>query len=142
MLKMEKTSEKYDINISLFFFLLGFLLFVSITLIFNGVSEVSSGKTINGIMSFSLGILGFALVAYNINKIRRRLSLPAVLSLGPRVVTVEICENCGYRTERLFKEGDFIFGRGDKCPKCNSETPMLIEGIYLKKEFLVKQQGQ
>ncbi|MGC8933857.1 MAG: hypothetical protein ACP5LN_01700 [Thermoproteota archaeon] len=142
MLEMEKTSERYDINISLFFFLLGFLLFVSITLIFNGVSEVSSGKTINGIMSFSLGILGFALVAYNINKIRHRLSLPAVLSLGPRVVTVEICENCGYRTERLFKEGDFIFGRGDKCPKCNSETPMLIEGIYLKKEFLVKAQGR
>lgn len=139
---MEKTSERYDINISLFFFLLGFLLFVSITLIFNGVSEVSSGKTINGLMSFSLGILGFALVAYNINKIRHRLSLPAVLSLGPRVVTVEVCENCGYRAERLFKEGDFIFGRGGKCPRCNSETPMLIEGIYLKKEFLVKSQGQ
>lgn len=139
---MEKTSERYDINISLFFFLLGFLLFVSITLIFNGVGEVSSGKTINGVMSFSLGVLGFILVAYNINKIRSRLSLPAVLSLGPRVVTVEVCESCGYRTERLFREGDFIFGRGNKCPKCNSELPMLIEGIYLKKEYFVKAQGQ
>jgi len=138
---MSRSQERYDVNISLFFFLLGFLLFVSITLLFNGISEINSGgsKLYNGVMSLLLGIFGFVLVAYNVNKLRHRLSFPSVISLGPRVVTVEVCRKCGNRVERLFKEGDFIYGKGSKCNKCNSEEPMIIEAIYLKKEYLKRQ---
>lgn len=47
---------------------------------------------------------------------------------GPNVVTVISCMGCGYREEREFKAGDFVFKRLGSCTKCGGE--LFISAIY------------
>lgn len=47
---------------------------------------------------------------------------------APSVVTVISCVGCGYREEREFRLGDFVFKRLDTCAKCGKE--LFISAIY------------
>ncbi len=56
--------------------------------------------------------------------------LPSIGEKRPKmpVFTVEDCSQCGTKTKRAFKNGDYIFKESGNCPKCNSKT--LITAIY------------
>jgi len=45
------------------------------------------------------------------------------------VYTIEECFNCGLKSKRIFKEGDYVFKKASTCIKCNSD--MYISMIYL-----------
>jgi rRNA maturation protein Nop10 len=44
------------------------------------------------------------------------------------VYTIEECNQCGLKTKRSFKIGDFVFKLGELCSKCKGST--LITMIY------------
>jgi len=44
------------------------------------------------------------------------------------VFTIEECPNCGTKTKRAFKLGDYVYKDGGECPKCHSKT--VISMIY------------
>jgi len=44
-------------------------------------------------------------------------------------VTVIKCENCGYKEERKFQRGDYIFKQVGTCEKCSSN--LYIDDIYV-----------
>jgi hypothetical protein len=46
----------------------------------------------------------------------------------PIVYTVEECQQCGLKTKRTFKIGDFVYKVGELCSKCRAST--LITMIY------------
>ncbi len=46
------------------------------------------------------------------------------------VVTVLQCEKCGFREEREFKEGDYVFKKVGECAKCGGAW--IISAIYAK----------
>jgi len=127
------SEEKYDLNISFFFFLLGFLVMISAFLIYSGFTNMQQSYTLPGAISIGLGVLGLALVGYNLLKLQGRLSTMGAAPAGPQVVTKQKCKSCGHEASRPFKEGDFIYGNGDACPKCGSGESMLIRSIFLHK---------
>lgn len=49
----------------------------------------------------------------------------------PSFISVVSCLKCDNREEREFREGDFVFKRLDKCPKCGGE--LFISAIYAVK---------
>ncbi len=38
------------------------------------------------------------------------------------VFTIEDCSNCGTKTKRAFKFGDYVYKEGGECAKCHSKT--------------------
>jgi hypothetical protein len=129
---MTEKAQKYDINVSIVFFLLGFLLFLSVMLVFDGLMSYQT-DSLRAIMQVGAGIAGIAFVGYNLRKMQVRFSVLAKTPFGPRVITTQSCLNCNYSNVRPFREGDYIYGKGDPCPKCNAPDPMLIKAIFLQK---------
>ncbi|MFQ5969694.1 MAG: hypothetical protein ACE5J2_04285 [Nitrososphaerales archaeon] len=51
----------------------------------------------------------------------------------PMVYTIEECQQCGLKTKRTFKFGDFVFKIGEFCSKCKGSTLItMIYAEYLK----------
>ena len=73
-----------------------------------------------------LGFLGVALSTYVLYQTRRRLSKLRI-EVPPVVTTIE-CKKCGFKNDREFQRGDYIFKEGEPCQKCNDK--MLITAIY------------
>jgi len=46
----------------------------------------------------------------------------------PLVYTIEECKQCGLKTKRTFKLGDFVYKIGELCSKCKGST--LVTMIY------------
>jgi len=127
------SGERYDLNISFFFFLLGFLVLISASLIYNGVTNLQENSATTGMISIGLGLLGLVLAGYNLFRLQGRLSTVGRAPAGPQVLTREKCKSCNFETTRPFKEGDYVYGNGDPCTKCGKGEPMLISTIFLKK---------
>ena len=55
---------------------------------------------------------------------------PAIGEKRPKmpVFTVEDCQNCGTKTKRAFKMGDYVYREGGECAKCHAKT--LISMIF------------
>ncbi len=128
---MNEEPQRYDINISLLLFLFGFLTFLSIMLIFDGLMSYQT-DAIRSVVEIGAGIAGIAFVGYNMRKTQLRLSSLGKRPVGPKVVTTESCVNCNYTNVRPFKEGDYIYGKGDTCPKCNFQDPMIVKAVFLQ----------
>jgi hypothetical protein len=47
----------------------------------------------------------------------------------PEIYSEDKCLSCGEKTRRQFKEGDYIYGRGEQCKKCSS-ADTLITAVY------------
>ncbi|MEW6605257.1 MAG: hypothetical protein AB1351_11305 [Thermoproteota archaeon] len=47
----------------------------------------------------------------------------------PEIYSEDTCQSCGEKTRRPFKEGDYVYGRGDKCKKCSS-ADTLVTAVY------------
>jgi len=127
------SGERYDLNTSFFLFLLGFLVLISASLIYNGITNLQEEYTTTGMISIGLGLLGLVLAGYNLFRQQGRLSMVGRAPTGPQVLTREKCKSCNSETTRPFKESDYVYGNGDPCTKCGKGEPMLISTIFLKK---------
>lgn len=127
------SGERYDLNVSFFFFLLGFLVLISASLIYNGIMSVQESYTTTGLISLGLGILGIVLAGYNLIRLQGRFSMVGRAPTGPQVVTKLKCRSCAHETTRPFKEGDYVYGNGEPCTKCGKGEPTLITTIFLHK---------
>ena len=128
------SGEKYDLNISFFLFLLAFLVLISASLIYSGITYLQdASSTMTGMISIGLGLLGLVLAGYNLFRLQGRLSMVGRVPAGPQVLTREKCKSCDYETTRPFKEGDYVYGNGDPCTKCGKNEPMLVSAIFLRK---------
>jgi len=136
---MSEERQRYDMNVSLIFFLLGFLLLFSVMLIFDGLMSYET-DVVRSLLQIGAGIAGLIFVGYNLRKMQIRLSSLGKKPLGPTVLTTETCVNCNYTNVRQFKEGDYIYGKGGTCPKCNFQDPMVIKAIFVR--GLPKKSGQ
>lgn len=73
-----------------------------------------------------VGFAGLGFSTYILFQTRRR-----VMQLSieiPPVITTITCQKCGFKNQREFERGDFIFKQAGPCPKCN-ET-LLVSAIY------------
>lgn len=48
--------------------------------------------------------------------------------IKPEIYSEDTCQSCGEKARRPFKEGDFVFGSGEQCKKCSSNS--LVTAIY------------
>ncbi|MEA2090373.1 MAG: hypothetical protein U9O89_06430 [Thermoproteota archaeon] len=77
-----------------------------------------------------IGFIGLALSIYMLYQTKRsvlRLSIKT-----PPVLTTIVCQKCGFKNIRDFREGDYIFKGMEPCPKCNEK--MVITSIYREAE--------
>lgn len=51
-----------------------------------------------------------------------------------RLVEVVSCDSCGFKEEREFEVGDYVFKPKGACPKCGG--PLVVAAIYSLKEQL------
>ncbi|MBO3800091.1 MAG: hypothetical protein FGF52_03445 [Candidatus Brockarchaeota archaeon] len=134
---MERSSISF--LVPFYFFLLGLIILFSLILFFQGLTGI--GKEGNDLTSFLFmmsGAIGLILTLYMIR--RYQVGIQRMIK-GRRitVLTVEECPNCNYKSVRPFREGDFVYGYGEECPKCpkpaegNVGNRMLITAIYLDK---------
>ncbi len=80
---------------------------------------------------FAVAIIFFLILLTDIKKQGRRMTL-----VNPEIKVQLLCEECGFKEIRDFKEGDYISKKpGDKCEKCGGD--MYIDIIY----SISKQEG-
>ncbi len=55
---------------------------------------------------------------------------PAIGEKRPKmpVFTIEDCPQCGTKTKRAFKMGDYVYKEGGDCAKCKAKT--IVSMIY------------
>lgn len=133
---MERSSIGF--LVPFYFFLLGLIVLFSLILLFQGITGVDKNDNLTNTLFVTSGITGLILTFYMIR--RYQVSVQKMLkSRKITVVTVEECLKCNYKNVRPFHEGDFVYGRGEECPKCpkasegSGENRMLITAIYLDK---------
>ncbi|MEM2247431.1 MAG: hypothetical protein QXM51_04830 [Thermoproteota archaeon] len=131
---MEKSSVGF--LIPFYFFLLGLIILFSLILLFQGIAGVGKEDNLTNTLFVTSGIMGLIVTFYMIR--RYQVGVQKILkSRRMTVVTVEECLKCNYKNVRPFREGDFVYGQGEECPKCSkgpersSESRMLITAIYL-----------
>lgn len=134
---MERGSISF--LVPFYFFLLGLIILFSLILFFQGLAGIGKeGNDLTSFMFMMSGTMGLILTIYMIR--RYQVSIQRMLK-GKRitVLTVEECSKCNYKSVRPFREGDFVYGYGEECPKCPKSTEggagnrMLITAIYLDK---------
>lgn len=133
---MEKSQA--SILIPFYFFLLGLLILFSLILLVQGVTGVNKNGGVTNMLFMMTGITGLVSTFYMIR--RYQLSVQKMLKEKKVVVlTVEECSKCIYRAVRPFREGDYVYGYGDECPRCpkgtgdaSVENRMMITAIYLE----------
>ena len=80
---------------------------------------------------FAVAIIFFFILLTDIKKQGKRMTLTT-----PEVKVQLLCEKCGFKEIRDFKEGDYISKKpGEKCEKCGGD--MYIDIIY----SITKQEG-
>lgn len=130
---MEKSPA--NLIIPFYFFLLGLLILFSLILLVQGVTGVNRSDGIMNTLFIITGITGLVSTFYMIR--RYQLNVQRMLKEKKVVVlTAEECLKCNYKTVRPFREGDYVYGYGDECPRCpkgsDAENRMLITAIYLE----------
>lgn len=136
---MEMERSSIGFLVPFYFFLLGLIVLFSLILLLQGITGVNKNDNLTSTLFMATGSMGLILTFYMIR--RYQVSVQRMLK-GRKiaVVTVEECLKCNYKSIRPFREGDFVYGYGEECPKCpkigeNVENRMLITAIYLEKGF-------
>lgn len=133
---MEKSST--TVLVPFYFFLLGILILFSLILLFQGITEVDKNNNMVNMLFVMTGATGLIATFYMIR--RYQISVQRMLKEKKlTVLTVEECSKCNYKAIRPFRDGDFVYGYGDECPRCPKNTEnapgtgsrMLITAIYL-----------
>lgn len=135
---MEKSSA--TALVPFYFFLLGLLILFSLILLFQGITGVDKNDSMVNTLFIMTGAAGLISTFYMIR--RYQVSVQRMLKEKKvTVLTVEECSKCNYKAVRLFRDGDFVYGYGDECPRCpkstenipEAENRMLITAVYLDK---------
>jgi len=131
---MEKSSIGF--LVPFYFFLLGLIVLFSLILLFQGITGVNRNDNLTNTLFVMSGAIGLILTFYMIR--RYQVNVQKMLkSRRITVVTVEECLKCNYKNIRPFREGDFIYGQGEECPRCSKASEggignkMIITAIYL-----------
>jgi len=128
--KTEGKESRQNLVPMLFFLVIGILMFLSMTLLVNGISRWREGDLVS--MTYVImGISGLLFSAMNITTFQSRIRRAFVGR--SRVVSVLKCSKCGFELKRNFKEGDYIYGCGETCPSCKGQEPLVITSIYVEK---------
>ncbi len=133
---MEKSPA--SLLVPFYFFLLGLLVLFSLILLVQGVTGIDRNDSMTNTLFIMTGIVGLVSTFYMIR--RYQVSIQKMLREKKIVVlTVEECSKCNYRVARPFREGDYVYGYGDECPRCpkgtgdvEAENRMLVTSIYLE----------
>ncbi|MBO3803703.1 MAG: hypothetical protein JTT11_07555 [Candidatus Brockarchaeota archaeon] len=118
--------------VSLYFMVLGILLVVSAGMLAIGVRELASSSDPSQSMFYVLiGTSGLAITLYSIWQIQSKTK--GLKIQVAKVVTVLECGSCHKKVTRNFKEGDYVYGTGEKCGSCGSDAPMTITDVFAEK---------
>ncbi len=79
-----------------------------------------------------MGMFGLGLGLFSLTQLRRRMASPTGM-LPPRVVSVVLCSNCGFKVVRSFAAGDFVPKEVGECQQCNTGR-MHIDVIYAEEQ--------
>ncbi|MBO3842443.1 MAG: hypothetical protein FGF48_08520 [Candidatus Brockarchaeota archaeon] len=133
---MEKSPV--SLLVPFYFFLLGLLILFSLILLVQGVTGAGRNDSVTNMLFIMTGLTGLVSTFYMI----RRYQLSVQKTLKERkivVLTVEECSKCSYKAVRPFREGDYVYGYGEECPRCPKslgdtgvENRMVITAIYLE----------
>lgn len=111
------------------FIFLGILLIsfvLSIVAFYQAVEAYNNQDSGAGFSFIMIGVSGLALSTYMLFQTRRR---RLRLNFKPEKITTEaLCQKCGFKTLREFKDEDYVFKEAEECPKCNEK--MMITSIY------------
>jgi hypothetical protein len=103
-------------------------LLLALVLIVLGVNDTLVGKTEQGSLYLSMGMLTLAFSTYWLFQTRRRILRMIGSQTQPLTTTLQ-CQKCGFKNVREFQRGDFVFKQTDQtCPKDNEK--MMISAIY------------
>lgn len=113
-------------------------LLLALVLIFLGLNDTMGGRTEEGSLYLSMGMVVLAFSTYWLFQTRRRLLRIMSSEIQPLTTTLQ-CQKCGFKNVRDFQRGDFVFKQTDQaCPK-DSEK-MMISAIY--RELKEKQKAK
>jgi hypothetical protein len=73
-----------------------------------------------------IGFVGVSFSTYVLFQTRKRVQQVS-LELPP-VMTTITCQKCGFKNQRVFERGDYVFKDAGPCPKCNNN--LLVSAIY------------
>jgi hypothetical protein len=116
-------------------------LLLALILIFLGLNDTLGGRTEEGSLYLSMGMLVLAFSTYWLFQTRRRILRIMSSEIQPLSTTLQ-CQKCGFKNVREFQRGDFVFKQTDQaCPKDNEK--MMISAIYreLKEKQKAKEEG-
>ena len=94
------------------------------------VSPLPQNNILFGIFELALGTVG-AYVSYNMLSSTLKLRSSVSTKILDKLVTVEICPQCGLKEERTYTEGDFVRKETVACSKCG--TTKKISAIFVEK---------
>jgi len=119
---------------SLYFMILGILVVVSAAMLAIGARGMSSAtEEPLSLLYIGLGASGLAFTVYSFQRVQSRLR--ALRVEIARVITTFECDSCHEKASRSFREGDYVFGPGDKCAKCGHEKTTVVS-IYAERPQL------
>jgi hypothetical protein len=72
--------------------------------------------------------VAIVLAVSSIMQMRRRIAM--LQTLAVRVLSVVLCANCGFKVQRAFADGDFVYKDVGKCQQCNGT--MRVNSIYVE----------
>jgi hypothetical protein len=116
-------------------------LLLALILIFLGLNDTFGGRTEEGSLYLSMGMVVLAFSTYWLFQTRRRILKIMSSEIQPLSTTLQ-CQKCGFKNVREFQRGDFVFKQTDQaCPKDNEK--MMISAIYreLKEKQKAKEEG-
>lgn len=125
MNKEENSSTRISNFILAVIIVILILSLTSIYLAVMSLPELGAGDFSAGYFLI-IGFIGLALSIYMLYQTRRSMLRLSIKT--PAVLTTMVCQKCGFKNVRDFREGDFIFKGMDSCPKCDEN--MIITSIY------------
>jgi len=124
-------KEEVKISVGWYFIwiaLIGMLTLFSVLMIWYGLKKGNVEDT-NSLFKVIAGVMGIGIAV--------KTSMDLVKAIrgikGPkwRYMTLVKCVKCNFKSEREFREGEYVGKKWDKpCPACGA--PMIIESIYAK----------
>jgi hypothetical protein len=121
-------SERRPIGGTYFYLLIAFSVVVlgySVWMLYKGVLSMKEDMESFYYTSF-ISLIGVMLAASSIIQIRRRISLAMRANL--KVLTVTICDKCGFKAISNFSVGDYVYKQVGKCQQCDGAA--YISQIY------------
>jgi hypothetical protein len=123
---MEKKVSSYIYVISLFSIL---ILVYSIWILLAAFKSYKEGNIANFYLQFFIGLIGLVLSLSSISRLKKRLDLLKEKMM--KIVSVVLCNKCGFKVVRRFEVGDYVNKQVGKCQQCDGT--MFIDLIYAEK---------